>query len=218
MPHSKTFHAPTDPDAIFRRSTSIDTAIMIAARKDCALIEDEVAGLISRVALGDRLAFARLYTHTSPKLFGVCLRILRDRTDAEEALQEIYIRVWQRAKSFGRAAGTGNSWLVSIARNHSIDLIRARKRPTEDIDDRTDIADESVPNPETAMAWKDEGRRIDECMGRLPSAQSRAVKQAYVEGLSYVELAELFSVPLSTIRMWLRRGLLKLKECMESHG
>lgn len=88
---------------------------------------DEIADLIGRVALSDRRAFVALYNQTGPKLFAICLRILKDRSEAEEVLQEVYISIWQRARSFSVASGSSAAWLASIARNRSIDALRARK-------------------------------------------------------------------------------------------
>jgi RNA polymerase sigma-70 factor (ECF subfamily) len=176
---------------------------------------NEMATLINRVAMGDRSAFATLYQSTSPKLFSICLRILRDRTEAEEALQEIYIKVWQRAKTFATGAGTPGTWLAAIARNHSIDSIRSRKPVAEDIADNYELADEAVASPEQQVVIMDEGRRIDSCMQELEATHASAVRRAYVEGLSYLELADELQVPLNTVRTWLRRSLIKLRECMQ---
>jgi len=175
----------------------------------------EIATLINRVGMGDRSAFVSLYQATSPKLFGICMKILRDRTDAEEALQEIYIKVWQRARTFATTAGQPTTWLAAIARNHAIDTIRARKPIGDDLDEAYDLADESVRDPEQQVVLTDEGRRIDDCMKQLETVHAQAVRRAYVEGLSYIELAEELRVPLNTIRTWLRRSLLKLRECMQ---
>ncbi|CUX23221.1 sigma-70 family RNA polymerase sigma factor [Rhizobium oryzihabitans] len=175
----------------------------------------EIASLINRVGMGDRSAFVSLYQATSPKLFAICLKILRDRTEAEEALQEIYIKVWQRARTFAASAGKPATWLAAIARNHAIDTIRARKPSTDDIDEAYDIADDSIRNPEQQIVLADEGRRIDECMRELENVHAQAIRRAYVEGLSYLELAEELRVPLNTVRTWLRRSLLKLRECMQ---
>ena len=175
---------------------------------------DEIKELIGRVALGDRTAFAALYTQTAPKLLAICLRILKDREEAEEALQEVYISIWQRARSFQAASGSSWAWLSAIARNRSIDLLRARKPVADELDSAYDLAD-AAPDPERQTVTKDEGRRIDTCMEELEADRAVAVKRAYVEGLSYQELADQFGVPLNTMRTWLRRSLLKLRECME---
>lgn len=176
---------------------------------------NEMAGLINRVAIGDRQAFTDLYRVTSPKLFAICLRILKDRGEAEEALQEVYIKVWQKAKSFAIGSGVPTIWLATIARNHAIDIIRARKPVNDDIDEVFDLADETMPNPEQSVAIADDGRRIDACMGELDQVHAQSVRRAYVEGLTYAELAEELRVPLNTVRTWLRRSLLKLRECMQ---
>ncbi|RFC00658.1 RNA polymerase subunit sigma [Rhizobium leguminosarum bv. trifolii] len=175
---------------------------------------DEIADLIGRVALGDRRAFVALYNQTGPKLFAICLRILKDRTEAEEALQEVYISIWQRAGSFQAATGSSSAWLSAIARNRSIDTLRTRKPVADELDSAYDLAD-AAPDPEMQTVTKDEGRRIDTCMEELEADRAVAVKRAYVEGLSYQELADQFGVPLNTMRTWLRRSLLKLRECLE---
>lgn len=175
---------------------------------------DELSELLSRVALRDRAAFSLLYQRSSPKLFAVCLRILKDRTEAEEALQEVFIKVWQRADRFASDGRNAAGWLTAIARNHSIDLIRTRKPIADQIEEEYDLADPS-PDPERGAELSAEGRRIDRCMNELDPDRATAVRQAYVEGLSYQELADRFRVPLNTMRTWLRRSLIKLRECLD---
>ena len=175
---------------------------------------DEISVLISKVALRDRSAFDRLYKTTSAKLFGVCLRILRERSEAEDALQEVYVKVWGRAERFAASEASPVSWLIAVARNHCIDRLRARKAPAINLDDALDIAEPGM-NPEMSAVNKGEGARIDRCMGELDKDRAAAVRAAYVEGHSYEDLARRFDVPLNTMRTWLRRSLLKLKECLE---
>ena len=176
--------------------------------------DDDHNLLLSRVALGDRKAFSQLYKSTSPKLFGVCLRILRDRAQAEDALQEIYIKIWRRAGGFATDRASPMAWLVTIARNHAIDVIRARRPATVDIDEEFSLADPG-PDPESHALNTSDGRQIENCLSELEADRAQAVVAAYVEGSSYHELAEKYSVPLNTMRTWLRRSLMKLKECME---
>ncbi|MES5100844.1 sigma-70 family RNA polymerase sigma factor [Agrobacterium sp. BA1120] len=176
--------------------------------------QDDLSTLIGLVALSDRNAFASLYTSTSPKLFSICLRILKDRTDADEALQEVYVKIWQRARLFSAASGTAEVWLAAIARNQSIDIIRARKPIASELSDVPDLVD-AAPDPEQATLQKDTGRSIERCLDELEESRAKAVRQAYVEGMSYQELAQVYAVPLNTMRTWLRRSLIKLKECME---
>lgn len=175
----------------------------------------DIENLISQVALGNRDAFKSLYHATSAKLFGVCLRVLNDRASAEDALQEIYVKIWQKSKSFAANNYSPMSWLVVVARNHCIDIIRARKPQSVDIDDAIDISDETTKTPEQEAINTSEGRRIDVCLGELDADKAKAVQSAYVEGFSYQELAEQYDVPINTMRTWLRRSLAKLKECLE---
>jgi RNA polymerase sigma-70 factor, ECF subfamily len=176
---------------------------------------DDIAGLISRVALGDRAAFRDLYTRTSAKLFGVCLRILKNRAEAEEALQEVYVKVWQRAGRYLQSGFSPISWLVAVARNHCLDVLRGRKPIAEDIDLALDIAD-AGPGPEQTAIDTGEWARIDRCLDQLDDVKSGAVRGAYLDGYTYEELAGRFGVPLNTMRTWLRRSLIKLKECLSA--
>jgi RNA polymerase sigma-70 factor (ECF subfamily) len=174
----------------------------------------EITKLIVRVAFRDRAAFDSLYRSTSAKLFGVCLRVLGDRAEAEEALQEVYVKVWTRADRFAASDLSPISWLVAIARNHAIDRVRARPRPAQVIDAAIDVADTN-PGPEARVIAGDEHARIGACLGELDADRAAAVRGAYLDGRSYAELAARHAVPLNTMRTWLRRSLMKLKECLE---
>jgi RNA polymerase sigma-70 factor (ECF subfamily) len=175
----------------------------------------DIADLIARCALRDRQAFRDLYGRTSAKLYGVTLRILRDRSEAEEALQEVYVKVWQRADKYVPGGYSPISWLVAVARNHSLDVLRARKPRGEDIDLALDVAD-AGPDPEQAAADRGERARIDHCLEQLDADKADAVRGAYLDGYSYEELSSRFNVPLNTMRTWLRRSLLKLRDCLSA--
>ena len=175
----------------------------------------EIADLIARCALRDRAAFRDLYARTSAKLFGVTLRILKDRAEAEEALQEVYVKIWQRADRYVAGGYSPISWLVAVARNHSLDVLRARKPVSDDIDLVLDLAD-GGPDPEQATIDSSERTRIDGCLDELESDKADCVRGAYLDGFSYEELATRHSVPLNTMRTWLRRSLLKLRECLSA--
>ncbi|MCD7058898.1 sigma-70 family RNA polymerase sigma factor [Pelagibacterium xiamenense] len=175
---------------------------------------EEIAGLIARTALADRTAFRALYARTSAKLFGVVLRILGNRSEAEDAVQDIYVKIWQRADQYREDLGSPMTWLITIARNHAIDIIRRRKPETRDIDDAREIADPKM-TPEQSAANAGERARLEECLETLPEQRADAVQAAYVEGYSYQELADRFAIPLNTIRTWLRRGLIQLRECLD---
>jgi RNA polymerase sigma-70 factor, ECF subfamily len=174
---------------------------------------DDLGALLGRISLKDRTAFSRLYDQASPKLFAVLLRILRDRGESEDALQEVFVKIWHRAERFRPDEGRAETWLVAIARNQAIDMLRARKPQASAIDEAYDLASDE-PDPEAAAVNRSEGSRIDKCMETLESDKADAVKRAYVQGLSYQELAEFYNIPLNTMRTWLRRSLLKLRECL----
>lgn len=174
----------------------------------------EITKLIVRTSMKDRAAFDLLYRQTSAKLFGVCLRVLKDRGDAEEALQEVFVKIWTKADRFAVSDLSPISWLVAIARNHAIDRIRARRKPAAEIDAALDVAD-PAPGPEAMVVAGGEAERIHHCLDELEKDRAAAVRGAYLNGESYAELAERHGVPLNTMRTWLRRSLLKLRECLE---
>jgi RNA polymerase sigma-70 factor (ECF subfamily) len=159
----------------------------------------------------DRVAFDLLYKHTCAKLFGTCLRILGDRGEAEEALQEVYVKIWTKADRYAVSDLSPISWLVAVARNHSIDLIRSRRPPALDLPSAGDIAD-MRPDAEELLIESDEFARLDRCIDALSTEKAEAIRGAYQQGMSYAELAKRHNVPLNTMRTWLRRGLIKLRK------
>jgi RNA polymerase sigma-70 factor (ECF subfamily) len=173
----------------------------------------EIVELIARCALRDRSAFRTLYERTSAKLFGVTLRILKDRSEAEEAIQEVYVKIWQRADRYVAGDTSPISWLVAVARNHSLDILRARRPASDDIDVALEIPDDG-PSPERATQDSQEKRQIEDCLDTLEPDRADAVRGAYLDGYSYAELAGRYDVPLNTMRTWLRRSLIKLKDCL----
>lgn len=162
----------------------------------------------------DRAAFDLLYQRTSAKLFGICLRVLADRSEAEEALQEVFVKIWTKADRFAVSDLSPISWLAAVARNHAIDRARARGRKSVAIEEAMEIADER-PDPEAMAVAGSEGERIHGCLNELEKVRAAAVRGAYLKGESYAELAERHKVPLNTMRTWLRRSLMKLKECLQ---
>ncbi|RYI20062.1 MAG: sigma-70 family RNA polymerase sigma factor [Acetobacteraceae bacterium] len=177
-------------------------------------MDDPVADLIARCAAADKPAFRLLYRDTSAKLMGVLLRMLRERAEAEDALQEVYTRVWLRAGRYDPAKGRGMTWLIAITRNLAIDRLRAR--PDNHSDDGLDTVQDSAPRAETRLVAKGEAKRMADCFDTLDPDKADAVKGAYLSGLSYLDLAARHAVPLNTMRTWLRRSLLRLKECLET--
>ncbi len=175
---------------------------------------DPVADLLQRCAAGDRSALRELYRATSAKLMGVLLRILGERSEAEDALQEVLHRVWLRAHRFDEARGRGMTWLISVTRNHAID--RLRQRPDTAPDSYDDTLHAAVASAEGRIVARSErGARSTICLDTLEPARATALRGAYLEGLSYTELSERHAIPLNTLRSWLRRGLSRLRECMD---
>ncbi len=178
--------------------------------------DDPIAALLLRIAAQDRAAFREIYSAASSKLLGVLLRILGNRAEAEDALQEVFTRVWLRAARFDAEKGRGMTWLIAIARNHAIDRLRSRNVQSNNDDGETlaQVAD-SGRGVLAGLVAKGEARRAVKCFGELEANKSAAVQGAYLDGLSYEDLAARFGVPINTMRTWLRRSLLKLRECLD---
>jgi len=186
----------------------------------------ELAQLMSRAALGDRGAFARLYDLTSGHLYAVVLRIQRDRALAEDLLQEVYVNVWRSVGSFDAAQSQPMTWLTSVARNKAIDsLRRAQSQPVmqsvhrdDDDDERPDLDQQLVdesPGPADLLSQAGDARLLDTCMQGLTAPQRQSVALAFFDGLSHAEVAAHLHQPLGTVKSWVRRALLSLKECLE---
>lgn len=176
----------------------------------------QLAAAIHRVAGGDRAALRLVYDGTVAKLFGVCLRILKDRSEAEDVLQEIYLTVWRKASAFDETRASPITWLVAIARNSAIDRLRSRTvaRLSEPIE-AADAVPDSAPLAAELLESKQENERLYSCLDELELRQSTAIRAAFMEGLTYDELAQRTGVPLGTMKSWIRRGLAKLRACLE---
>ena len=185
----------------------------------------ELSKLLARAGLGDRAAFATLYNKTSSHLFAVVLRINRDRGQAEDVLQEIYVNVWRSASSFDAAQSQPLTWLTRVARNRAIDsLRRTQTQPQfenrfsgeeEDNDVYDDKADDA-PGPLDLLSQAADARALTDCMQDLSAPQRQSVAMAFYDGLSHAEVAEKMGQPLGTVKSWVRRALTSLKGCLES--
>jgi RNA polymerase sigma factor (sigma-70 family) len=172
-----------------------------------------------RIAAGERTALQTTYRLTSAKLFGICLRILHDRGEAEDVLQEVYLTVWQKAAEFDAARSSPMTWLITIARNRSIDRLRSKglSRRMEPIDAAGEIAD-ATPLADESLADGEANARLKGCLGGLATHEQNALRGAFFDGNTYEELAARMSVPLGTMKSWIRRALQKLKACLEPIG
>lgn len=167
-----------------------------------------------QVSLGDRVAFAELYRRVSPRLFGICLRMLDTRQEAEETLQDVFLTVWHKAGQFDPLRGSAMTWLGTIARNRALDRLRTRRgKHDEPIELDDDIID-TAPLAEDVLAANDDARRVHHCLGTLEATDQRLIRTAFFDGASYAELAERTDRPLGTIKSRIRRALIRLKECL----
>jgi RNA polymerase sigma-70 factor (ECF subfamily) len=176
----------------------------------------QLTAALLRVAAGDRAALRIVCADTAAKLFGICLRILNDRIEAEDVLQEVFLTVWQRAESFDPTRASPITWLVAVARNRAIARLRARgtTRRMEPIETAEDVVDSSP----LAAEWVEMGQQSQQltlCLEQLEGRQSAAIRAAFLDGMTYEELAQRMGVPLGTMKSWIRRGLMKLRTCLE---
>jgi len=180
------------------------------------LTRDELAQALGRTGQGDRAAFRLVYESTSAKLMGVCLRILSDRQLAEDVLQDTYLTVWRKAETFDASRASPITWLVTIARNRSIDRLRSGSpvRNAAPIEAAFDLAD-AAPLPSTTTELGDDVRRLNGCLEQLDEKVARCIRTAFFEGVTYDVLAEREGAPLGTMKSWIRRGLQRLKACLE---
>jgi RNA polymerase sigma-70 factor, ECF subfamily len=181
---------------------------------------DELQRLLSRVALGDRKAFRALYDATSPSLFGVAVRILNRRDRAEEAIQDAFVNVWQRAASYSEGKSRPMTWLTAIVRNRALDMLRSESaRPAESLYDKEtgealDPADER-PDPLGLLERAVDEVRIRDCLADIGGPQRQCLALAYYHGLSHSEVAAQLAAPIGSVKVWIRRGLDRLKRCLD---
>ena len=183
-----------------------------------------LATLLSRVALGDQAAFGEFYEKTSSHLYGVALRILRDPSAAEEILQEAYVNVWHHAGSYEAAKSQPLTWLTTIVRNRCFDQLRRRELDTVNLtnadDDDAPAYDppSDAPSPTAMLLAGAEARSVRACVDTLDAGPKQAIALAFYHGLSHAELAAQLREPLGTVKSWVRRGLEKLKSCLDRAG
>ena len=201
---------------------------MVKATADWSERSHDLSRLLARAGLGDRAAFATLYERTSSHLFAVVLRINRDRAQAEDILQEVYVNVWRAASSFDAAQSQPLTWLTSIARNRAIDSLRRQQTQprmrigaaaadggeSEDDDVYETVADDA-PGPLELLTRAADARSLATCIDKLSATQRQSLALAFYQGLSHGEVAAQMRQPLGTIKSWLRRSLAALKTCLD---
>jgi RNA polymerase sigma factor (sigma-70 family) len=169
---------------------------------------------LGQCAQGDRGALRAVYDSEAPRMLGVAIRLLRRRALAEEAVHDTFLQVWRKADSFDPARGDARSWLYAILRNRALNILRGETRTdlVEDFEPMGLVSDEE--NPETLMLRLSDTGSLRRCLERLEPARRQAITLAYIHGLSHGELAGRLGVPLGTIKSWIRRSLISLRECM----
>ncbi|HEY5064069.1 MAG TPA: sigma-70 family RNA polymerase sigma factor [Xanthobacteraceae bacterium] len=178
------------------------------------LTQAELVWLLAAVAKGDQAAFERLYSATRAKLYGVLLRILGKPELADDVMQETYLKVWKMAGKFDPTIASPITWMVAIARNRAIDIVRKKADVSvEDSPEAMGVAAEAPP-PLARREMTEELRRLLSCLGKLDPEKQRIVLLAYYSGWSREQLAQKLDIPVNTIKTWLRRSLLEIRECM----
>ena len=179
-----------------------------------SLASGGLAKTMAAVARGDRAAFRLLYQGTAAKLYGICLRLLRDEAEAQDVRQEIYVTVWRKAAQFDAGKASVITWLSTLARNRSIDRLRARRAPADDLDAAEEIADDG-PSAFEVVEQEQDAARLGHCLDELEERARAMIRAAFFDGLTYADLAAREEVPLGTMKSWIRRGLLRLRGCLE---
>ena len=170
--------------------------------------------LLARTALGDRAAFRELYEASAAKLFGVALRILRREDWAEEVLQDCYVSVWRHAPQYRASRAAPMTWMTSIVRNRCLDWLR-RPSPQPLDDEVMEGLESENPGPLAQLESSRDSAALARCLRGLDAKQRQAIALAFFDGLSHAELAAHLREPLGTVKTWVRRGLARLKDCLQ---
>lgn len=172
--------------------------------------------LLSQVALGNRAAFESLYRLSADRLFGICLRVLGNRAEAEEVLQEVYTAVWRKAARYDAGQGSVMAWMATVARNKAIDHLRTRpaRGAQSTLDAAGQLADPG-PSPDQHAEASGDQARLARCLDQLEPRRRSLIREAFFGGFTYEELATRMQAPLGSIKSWVRRGLMQLRSCLE---
>jgi RNA polymerase sigma factor (sigma-70 family) len=192
----------------------VDNAPMTIENHDALLIV-----LLDRIGQRDEAALKALYDQCAPKLLGLALRVVRQREWAEDVLQEAFLTVWRSAGDYRASLSPPLAWLGLIVRSRGLDLLRRRaadrSHVTQELDEvLTDTLEGDSPNPMDTAQASEQAWALHQCLGKLDNKQREVVSLAYVRDLSHSELAQQLSLPLGTVKTWIRRGLDQLRICM----
>ena len=188
---------------------------MSAPSTSSAEFEARLQGLLDGCAASDERALQGLYELVAPLLFACLMRILRRKAMAEEALQDVFVSIWQRAGQFQASRGRPMAWMMSIARYRAIDLLRHERLapiPVPDLPERSEAGSDS---PDDSPSWLPAAGLLERCLALLTERQRHCLELAFVSGNSHEDIARLTGSPLGTVKSWIRRGLQSLRHCLE---
>ena len=171
--------------------------------------------LLGEVAAKRPAALREFYELTASKLYGICLRLLGDESEAQDVLQDVYVTIWRKAEFFDPAKAGAITWTATLARNKAIDRLRSRRAPTRPLDEALGIADDSASSL-AVLEQAEDARRLRACLDTLDERARAMIRAAFFDGATYVQLADREGVPVPTIKSWIRRGLQRLRGCLES--
>ena len=174
----------------------------------------ELVSLLEGVTAANPAALRALYERTSAKPYGICLRVLGDEAEAQDTLQDVYVTVWRNAGRFDATKASPITWLAVLARNRAIDRLRTRRAPAEDLDQAAEVVDDS-PSALDVIEREEDATRLAHCLDELEQRARTMIRAAFFDGATYAELAEREAVPLGTMKSWIRRGLARLRGCLE---
>ena len=183
------------------------------------LPDTQLIALLNQVATQDEAALRELYDLTSAKLYGLALRVVRNRDHAEDVLQEAYLNVWRIAGNYQSQLSPPMAWLGVIVRTRALDFLRRRASERADVTaELTDVMTDTVagdsPNPADTALASEQAWALHECLSKLENKQREVVSLAYLRDLSHSELAAQLKLPLGTVKTWIRRGIEQLRGCM----
>ena len=186
------------------------------ARRDA----NELDKMMLRAGGGDEAAFRRFYDLTAPTLLAILLRMLKDRFQAEDVLQDAMVIAWNKATDFDPGKAGARTWITTIARRRALDLLRSRKRRDELMQDSAADIRDMLSQSEAASAGPPESaateRRLAFCFGELNDDAAICIQFAYLDGLTFTEIAARIDRSLGTVKSWIRRGVAKLQQCMRT--
>lgn len=178
-------------------------------------VHDDIL-LLNRVAAGDQWAVGELYDRHSRLLFGLVVRVLNDRAEAEEVLQEVFVQAWRRSHTYSAALGSPTGWLLGIARNRAIDRLRGRAARLRAI--QGSMAPPPVDTPEALASLTERQRNVRHALDALPTEQRELIERAYFEGSTQSEMAAQLNLPLGTVKTRVRTGLHALRRLLNGTG